>query len=162
MPWLVLLILLASTANSLLGQSGSHQQAGASAATVILHRRVERSCDLLQRAKLFSESGYASVLVDGSTEQIYSPEIDKETFVEYQSGLSEEFIKLARKSGFRMKAVSAPPANDLPGVEASGRDSPCPGVEAAIREVEQERIERRRDIQSKVFKIGSGFTPPEA
>jgi TonB family protein len=130
---------------------------------IVLHRRFG-ACELVQKGTLLSEDGYALVRLDGVSESIYSPELGSDDFIGDPVGAPQNLTKLARKSGFRMKAASDAELSKLPKVLGSpGTASDCSSVEEALQRVERDGAERRQRLQSKVFQAGSnGVSQPEA
>lgn len=140
-------------------QNGLSQSPGSTESNVTLCRPVAQSCELLQKGTLLSEGGYVSLRVEGVAEEIYSPELGKEDIVGYAASTPQELVKLAKKSGFRMKPVSSTEESGLPKVAGPT----CPGLEPALQAAEQDRIDRRHEVQSRRFKAGvDGVSPPEA
>ena len=143
-------------------QSGFSQTAGNSESVVTLHRRVEGACELVQRGVLLAEGTYASLRVEGVTELVYSPELSKNDFIGYPTGTPQKLVKLARKSGFRTKPAPSTLMTELPKVVGLAATSICPSLEKALQAAEQERIERRKQVQSKVFRPSfDGVSRPE-
>jgi hypothetical protein len=141
-------------------QNGFSQTTGSSNLTITLHRRVKQSCELLQKGTLLFEGQYASVLVEGVAGQIYSPELGRDDFIGYPPGTPQKPVKLAQKSGFRMKSVLDAAVSDAPKVVGLEKASNCPSLEEVLPTAEQDRIEHRHHIQSKLFHPGiDGVSP---
>jgi len=130
--------------------------------SVRLRRAVARSCELLQKAQLEINEDYAALRVDDVEGEIYSPELGKEDLVEYSAATPGQAVKLAEKSGFHVKPISSAEGRDLPKVVGSENSATCPTVEKALQVAEQDRIDRRYQVQSKKYKAGKGVSSPEA
>ena len=160
---LITFVLVTSLASSAGAQNGGSRPTESSDSAITLRQRVGQFCDLLQKGTLLPEEGYVAVSVEGVAGEIYSPELGKDDIVGYSTNTPEQLLKLAQKSGFRMKPVAATEVSNLPKVVGRENDSACPGLEQALQTAEQGRIDRRRQLQSKVFRAGSGaVSPPEA
>jgi len=163
MARLLSLVLLTPVVISAGTQNGLSQATGTSDSAITLRLRVARSCELLQKGTLVSEGGYATVRVDGVVEEIYSPELSKDDIIGYPIGTPQDLVKLAQKSRFRMKPVSDTEVSDLPKVVGREKDAPCPILEKALQTAQQDRLDRRRQLQSTLFRPGfDGVSPPEA
>jgi TonB family protein len=139
------------------------QVMGNTGSAIMLRQRVEQSCELLRRGTLLPEEGYVAVRVDGVPEEIYSPELGKDDFIEVPSGTPVELVKAAKRSGFRMKRVSDSELAGLPKIEGRERDSTCPSLEKGLQIAGQDLVDRRRQLQSTLFRSGwDGVTTPEA
>ena len=143
-------------------QSGFSQSTGSSTSIVTIHRQVDQSCELVQKALLVSEETYVSLVLEGTTDKLYSPEMGKNDFIAYPTKTEPTLARMAQKSGFRTKAVSDDEMNDLPKAIMLERNKGCPSLERVLQQAEQDRNERRHRIQSKVFQAGvHGVRPPE-
>lgn len=142
-------------------QSGVSQTHENSSSTIALHRRVG-TCELVQKGALVSENSYASVWLEGQPTEIYSPELENDDFIAYPVSTPKALVKLARKSGFRMKSASEGALTELPKLLSSPDNSSCPPLDEGVRTAERDRTERRLHLQSKLFKAGSdGVKPPK-
>jgi TonB family protein len=130
--------------------------------SVTMRRAVARSCELLQKAQLEIHEGYVALRADDVGGEIYSPELGKEDLVEYSAATPAQAVKLTEKSGFHVKPISSAEGSDLPKVVGSENSATCPTVEKALQIAEQDRIDRRHQVQSKKYKAGKGVSPPEA
>jgi protein TonB len=143
-----------------LGQSSAGQAEESS--IVIVHRKLDQHCELLERGTLFSEGRYAWLRIDGVAEDIYSPELGNDDFVAPPAGVPKKLMKLAQKSGFRVKVTSDVNTSEFPRLAARPEHSACPSPVEAIRIIERNRTERRHELQSKLFRPGyDSVIPPE-
>lgn len=138
-------------ATLLLLQDGLSQTAGSVESAVMLHRKLESHCELVQKGTLLSEAGYAFLVLEGVGDQIYSPELGEDDFLAFPAGVPQQLAKLAQKSGFRIKRRSDITLSDLPKVVASGKASVCPALAEAQGMAERGRIARRHQLQSHLF-----------
>jgi len=131
-------------------QSVSPQTA---APTVMIHQRVNPSCELMQPAALKDNGKYASLVVPGTDAEIYSSELAKDDFLSYSKEVPGNLVKLARKSGFAVKPgdsnTGAPRVVDLNG------NGQCPNLEEALQTAEMQRRDRRVQVQSKIYRPNS-------
>ena len=81
--------------------------------TVMIHQRVNQSCELVQPAELRDNGKYASLVVPGKDAEIYSSELAKDDFLSYSKEVPGELVKLARKSGFAVKQDASPPTRPV-------------------------------------------------
>lgn len=135
-------------------QTAVSQTPGWSDTVIRLRERVARSCELLQKGTLLYEQGYIAVRVEGGAQEIYSPELGKDDFIEYPTDTLRNLVKLAQSSGFRVNPLPDAKVKDLPRLIGEERDSSCPTLEAALHTAEQNRQNRRRHVQSKVYRAG--------
>ncbi len=143
-------------------QSGFSQTTGSSTSIVTVHRQVDQSCELVQKALLIAEEDYLSLRLEGDTDKVYSPEMGKKDFIAYPTKTEPTLARMAQNSGFRTKAVSDDDMNDLPKAIVLEGSKDCSSLERVLQQAEQDRNERRHRIQSKVFQAGvHGVRPPE-
>jgi len=121
--------------------------------TVTIHQRVNQSCELVQPAALKDNGKYASLVVPGTDAEIYASELAKDDFLSYSKEAPGKLVKLARKSGFGVKAggsnADAPRVVDLKG------NGQCPNLEDALQTAEMQRRDRRVQVQSKLYRPNS-------
>src|SRR5580704_12977441 len=121
---------------------------------IALHQKLSSSCELIQPAVLRDKGKFASVAVAGSPEEIYSPELSDDDFLVLSPNPPERLVKLAHDSGFRIKS-SSEFEDTTPRVADKNGSGQCMGVQEGMQLVAQQRDERRRIIQSKVYSIVS-------
>ena len=148
------LTLVTALAIPSIGQSQGSGADGSSSSVVLLHQRVPQSCDLLLKGTLVSDGEYAALRVEDATDEIYSPELGKDDVVGYPTDTPEVLVKLAKKSGFRMKPASVAELNGLPKLMGRGKDSSCTSLEKALQTAVQDRSARRLSLQAKLFQAG--------
>jgi TonB family protein len=130
--------------------------------SITLHERLGPSCELLQPGTLRDHGQYASVSVSGIAEEIYSPELTREDFLAISLDAQSKFAALLHGSGFRFK-TDRKSEETSPRVETSNGSSSCPSVQEAVRAVSEQLDQRRRTIQSKVYRPRTdGIAPPVA
>ena len=121
--------------------------------TVMIHQRVNQSCELVQPAALRDNGKYASLVVPGTDAEIYSSELAKDDFLSYSKEVPGKLVKLARKSGFDTKPgggdADAPRVVDLNG------NGQCPNLEEALQTAEMQRRDRRVQVQSRLYHLTS-------
>jgi TonB family protein len=144
------LILLSSMVLPVGPQSVSPQTVSP---TVMIHQRVNQSCELVQPAALKDNGKYASLVVPGTDAEIYSSELAKDDFLSYSNEVSGKLVKLARKSGFAMKQDAS--SADDPRVVDLNHNGQCPNLEEALQTAEMQRRDRRVQEQSKVYRPNS-------
>ena len=120
-------------------QSVSPQTA---APTVLIHQRVNQSCELVQPAELRDNGKYASLVVPGADAEIYSSELAKDDFLSYSKEVPGDLVKLARKSGFAVKPDAS--TADAPRVVDLNGNGQCPNLEDALQTAEMQRRDRPR------------------
>ena len=152
------LILFSSMVLSAAAQSVSPQTASP---TVMIHQRVNQSCELVQPAALRDNGKYASLVIPGTDAEIYSSELVKDDFLSYSKEVPGKLVKLARKSGFGAKPggsnADAPRVIDLNG------NGQCPNLEEALQTAEMQRRERRVQAHSRLYQFTSdNVTPPSS
>jgi len=124
--------------------------------TVTVHQRLNDSCELIQKGTLLRYKQYAAIVLDGSVNEVYSPELGKGDLVYFTKSETKDALKHARKSGFEVRAIEN---EDMPLPRVIGGDG-CPAVEHAITQAEQQRSERRKHLQSRLHKVGNDILPP--
>lgn len=121
--------------------------------TVMIHQRLNQSCELMQPASLRDNGKYTSLVVPGTTAEIYSSELAKDDFLSYSKEVPGKLVKLARKSGFGVKPggsnAGAPSVVDLNG------NGQCPNLEQALQTAEMQRRDRRVQVQSRLYQLTS-------
>ena len=137
-------------------QSASPQ---AASPAVMIHQRVNQSCELMQPAALKGNGKYASLLIPGTAAEIYSPELAQDDFLSYSKEVPGKLMKLARKSGFGARlggSAGAPSVVDLNG------NGQCPNLEEALQTAEMQRRDRLVQVQSGLYHVTSNdnVTPP--
>lgn len=143
-------------------QSGFSQSSGSSSSIVTVHRQLDQSCELIQKALLIAEDDFVSLTLDGDTDKLYSPEMGKNDFIAFPAKIEPTLTRMAQKSGFRTRAGSDDKMNDLPKVMVRDRNTDCSSLERVLQQAKQDGDERRHRIQSKVFQAGvHGVKPPE-
>jgi TonB family protein len=121
--------------------------------TVMIHQRVNQSCEVVQPAALRDNGKYASLVVPGTDAEIYSSELAKDDFLFYSKEVPGKLIKLARKSGFNVKPDAS--SADAPRVVDLNGNGQCPNLEEALRTAEVQRRERRVQVQSRLYQPNS-------
>lgn len=150
------LILFSSMVLSAGAQSVNPQTA---LPAVTIHQRVNQSCELMQPAALRDNGKYASLVIPGTAEEIYSSELTQDDFLSYSKEVPGKLVKLARKSGFAMRPESG--NADTPGVVGLNANAQCPNLEEALQTAEIQRRDRRVQVQSKLYNLRSdNVTPP--
>jgi TonB family protein len=144
------LLLFSSMVLPVGAQSVSPQ---AAAATVMIHQRVNQSCEVVQPAGLRDNGKYVSLVLPGTDAEIYSSELAKDDFLSYSKEVPKSLVKLARKSGFGVKRGGS--NADAPGLVDLNGNGQCPALEDALRTAEMERRDRRVQEQSKVYRPNS-------
>jgi hypothetical protein len=99
-------------------------------------------------------------MIRGNANEIYSPEVTKDDFLEFSRDMPGRLVKLARDSGFRVKSSDG--SQDIsPRVVMGKGNGQCPNVQQALQAAAKRRDERRRNIQSKLYRVGfDDVTPP--
>jgi TonB family protein len=159
MPILACFVALVGVATLCAGQADLKPKREA---TAVLHQRVNDGCELVRAAKVLAYDKYDAIVVDGSSEEWYSPELSDSDFLEFASDVPAGFVKGARKSGFKTKqdAVSSVGAPAV--VHVGGRTGECPTISDAVAAAETARQEQRHKVQSKLWSLmDRGVTPPE-
>lgn len=152
------MVLLSLVVASVAGQLPNPQTTSLSLAAVTVHQRIDPSCALVQPAALIDNGKYASIALPANGVEVYSPELSKDDFLVYSKEVPEKLVKLAHKSGFRVQLGGD--EGVLPRVVGSGT-SRCPSLEEALPIAEHQRLDRRRQAQSKVYHVLSDrVTPP--
>jgi TonB family protein len=144
------LLLFSSMVLPVGAQSVSPQ---AAAATVMIHQRVNQSCEVVQPAGLRDNGKYVSLVLPGTDAEIYSSELAKDDFLSYSKEVPKSLVKLARKSGFGVKRGGS--NADAPGLVDLNGNGQCPALEDALQTAEMHRRERRVQVQSKVYRPNS-------
>jgi hypothetical protein len=70
---------------------------------VLLHEQLTSSCALIQPVTLVQYKGYDALELADTTDEIYSPELEKGDFVSVSSALPKKATKFAQKSGFNVR-----------------------------------------------------------
>jgi TonB family protein len=144
-------------------QSASPQTASVSPLAVTIHQRLNPSCELVQPAVLRDNGKYASLAIPETAVEVYSPELAKDDFLAYSTEVPGKLVKLARKSGFRVKPSGSDAEGISPRVVDIDGSSHCPNLEEALQTAELKRINRRRQVQSKLYHPNfDNVTPPNA
>ena len=141
------LILFSSMVLPAGAQSASPQTASPA---VMVHQRVNQSCELMQPAALKDNGKYASLLIPGTAAEIYSPELAQDDFLSYSKEVPGKLVKLARKSGFGVRlggSAGAPSVVDLNG------NGQCPNLEEALQTAEVQRRDRLAQVQSGLYHV---------
>jgi len=123
------------------------------APTVMIHQRVNPSCELVQPADLRDNGKYASLVVPGTDAEIYASELAKDDFMSYSKEVPGKLVKLARKSGFGVKLDAS--NADAPRVVDLNGNGQCPNLEDALQTAEMQRRDRRVQVQSRVYRPNS-------
>jgi TonB family protein len=133
---------------------------------ITLHQYLNPSCQLVQPASLEDNGKYASVAIPGIAEEVYSPELAKTDFLVLSSNVPKRLARLARASGFRVKSNKNNETVASPQVLSEAGSGPCPGTQQALQATADQRSQRRRQIQSKVYQLNiyqlnfGGVQPP--
>jgi TonB family protein len=128
---------------------------------VMIHQRVNQSCELVQPAALRDNGKYASLVIPGTDAEIYSSELVKDDFLSYSKEVPGKLVKLARKSGFGVKPGGS--NADAPSVVDLNGNGQCPNLEEALQTAEMQRRERRVQVQSRLYQFTSdNVTPPSS
>lgn len=155
------LIFLSSMFVSASAQSDVPQTASPSPLAVTIHQRVNQSCELMQPAALKDNGKYASLVIPGTAEEIYSSELAKDDFLSYSKEVPGKLVKLARKSGFGVRPGDSN-ADATRVVDLNGNGQ-CPNLEDALQAAEIQRRDRRVQVQSKLYQPNSdNVTPPSS
>ena len=120
---------------------------------VMIHQRVNQSCELMQPAALRDNGKYASLVILGTDAEIYSSELAKDDFLSYSKEVPEKLVNLARKSGFGVKPGGS--NADAPRVVDLNGNGQCPSLEEALQTAEMQRRERRVQVQSRLYRVTS-------
>jgi len=135
-------------------------QAPGNRATVILQQSISKTCRVTQTVELVGHNQYASVVVTQTGEEIFSPQLSKESRLLLPSDLDKSLTKLARSSGFRIQTIKVG-LDASPQVVRSEPDAQCPPTTEALKIAAQNRERRKREIQSKLHQPGvDGVTRP--
>ena len=121
--------------------------------TVMIHQRLNQSCELMQPASLRDNGKYTSLVVPGTTAEIYSSDLAKDDFLSYSKEVPGKLVKLARKSGFGVKPGGS--NTDAPSVVDLNGNGQCPNLEQALRTAEMQRRDRRVQVQSRLYQLTS-------
>jgi TonB family protein len=139
-------------------QSVSQQTA---APAVMIHQRVNQSCELVQPAALRDNGKYVSLVLPGTGAEIYASELAKDDFLSYSKEVPKSLVKLARKSGFAVKRGGS--NADAPGLADLNGNGQCPALEDALQTAEMQRRDRRVQVQSRLYQPTSdSVTPPSS
>ncbi len=148
---------LVSTALNTMAQSAPPQ----AEILVVVHRKVSDKCDLIESGRLLKHARYFGLMVSGSSDETYSPELGPADYITLSSDVPSEVQRALEKSGFNIRSKDVPP--ELPTVEAKGSNVSCPAVEEARSLAEQQRQSTRKQLQLKVHTFReAGMTPPTA
>jgi TonB family protein len=139
----------------------SETSSGNMGVPIVLHRRIgSMPCELVQRASLAARKQFAWIEIEGVDGDVYSPELGPDDYLAFGPSTAASAAEAARKSGFKVK-TNRTGVPDLPAVEATTRGANCPDVSSAIAKTEQQRISKRQELQSKVYKPGlDGISSP--
>jgi TonB family protein len=152
------LILFSSMVLPIGAQSVSPQTASPA---VLIHQRVNQSCELVQPAAVKDNGKYASLVVPGTAAEIYSSELAKDDFLSYSKEVPGNLVKLARKSGFDVKPGGS--NADSPRVVNLNGNGQCPNLEEALQTAEMQRRDRRVQVQTRLYQVTSdNVTPPSS
>jgi hypothetical protein len=83
---------------------------------VTLHEQLRASCELIEPVTLIQYKQYDALVLAGTTDEIYSPELRKGDFVALPSTIPKNVAKSAKKSGFDVRAESE--STDASGMSA--------------------------------------------
>ena len=115
---------------------------------VMIHQRVNQSCELMQPAALKDNGKYASLVIAGTAAEIYSPELAQDDFLSYSKEVPGKLVKLARKSGFGVKPGGGAGAPSVVDLNGKGQ---CPNLEEALQTAEVQRRDRLAQVQSGLY-----------
>jgi len=126
---------------------------------VRLHEQLSASCELISPLTLIRYKEYDALELEGTREEIYSPELGKGDFVAMSTVLPKEIPKSAKKSGFDVRTEPTQP------IDLSARPilngSSCPDSQQAIADARNRRHERTMKAQSQAHFPGvAGVLPP--
>lgn len=124
---------------------------------VIVHQRLNEGCELVQNARLLQYQEFVAIIPEGEGEESYSPDFGKGDFISLVESVPKEVMKATRKSGFDARSE---PNGDAASLRVVGGVS-CPKVEEAVGLANQQRAERRKQVQSRLHNIGGDVLPPE-
>lgn len=126
---------------------------------VVVHRKVSSKCELIESGRLLKYARYFGLVVSGSSNEVYSPELGSAGYITLSSDVPSEVQKDLGKSGFKIRSKDVPP--EIPTVKAKGSNASCPAIEQARSLVEQQRQAMRKQLQLKVHTFREpGMTPP--
>jgi TonB family protein len=156
------LIFLSSMCVLAGAQSVSSQTTTLSPLSVTIHQRLNPSCELVRPAALKDNDKDASLAIPGTAAEVYSPELAKDDFLAYSKEIPGKLVKLARKSGFRVKQGGSDADGTSPHVVDLNGGDHCPNLEEALHIAELQRSDRRRQVQSKMYRPSfDSVTPPK-
>jgi TonB family protein len=124
-----------------------------------LHERLSSSCELIRIVTLIEHKQFDALVLAGTTDEIYSPELRKGDSVALPSAVPKEVAKSAKKSGFGLRAETTDTSGQSVGAITNG--SSCPDSRQAIADADNQRHERRVALQTRLQRVGSGVSPPE-
>jgi protein TonB len=128
-------------------------------ASISLHQSLGGACEVSQPATLVNHGKYVAVVL-GSGEEIFSPELTKDDKLFIPDDLDNSFLRLARKSGFRVQQQKEA-LETSPQVIATDSKAQCPTTAEALTSAARNRKERMRKKQSKLRSTGvDGVTAP--
>jgi hypothetical protein len=79
-----------------------------------LHERLSASCELIRVVTIIEYKEFDALVVAGTTQEIYSPELRKGDFVAFTTTVPKNVAKAAKRSGFEVRAEKT----DEPGQNA--------------------------------------------
>jgi TonB family protein len=116
----------------------------------VLHEHLSPSCEVIRPAILLEYKTYQAVTLGAPDDEIYSPELGNEDFVEISTAAPKKVAKLAKKSGFRVREQS-PEAFDISNARTN-RNS-CPELDVALSTADRQRSERRGKLQRHLYRL---------
>jgi TonB family protein len=145
----------------------SGQQTPGSAAGIlakypaILNQQLGPSCELIRAVTLIEYKTYEALAFEGSDAEVYSPELGKADFVELSTAVPKKVAKMTKKSGFDVRDQSSNASGST--AESTTKGSSCPNLDQAVAVANQQRHERRVEVQQRIYKLDgrdSRITPP--
>lgn len=150
LPWFVLLLCPVMAVAQQIANSGYK---------VRLHEQLSVSCELISPATLIQYEQYDALELESPSDEIYSPELGKGSFVAVSTTVPKEVGKSARKSGFDVRTEPTEPFDLSAKPILNG--SSCPDSQQAIADARNRRHERTVKAQSQIHFPGiSGVLLP--
>lgn len=155
---LLLLLLLASPALLAAQAKPAPVPAPIDTYKISLHEFLSRSCEVVQAATLIEYKEYDALVLAGTKDELYSPELSKGAFVTLPVPVSNNALKAVKKSGFEVRRDASGESGSSESDAVNGTS--CPTLEQAVSELKQERNQRRIELQGHIRKIGKDVLPP--
>lgn len=124
----------------------------------LLHEKLSSSCVLIQPVELRQYKQYDALALPASNDEVYSPELHKGDYVELSNAVPKEVAKSAKKSGFEVHTQSSELIQLNTKPVANG--SSCADLQQVTAEANNQRYERRVNLQARVHDVGPDLLPP--